>query len=121
MFQQYGLVIAPISIFWHLCTHCHSVAALQDLTSLPMPENEQVKCASFPGGIYAVKWFSGERTQQIVSEQLQELQQLIARDALSANDDGYVLAQHYGLSAKAYVRQNELLRQLDDFDVWGTN
>ena len=100
-------------------THCHNEGAVQDPTSLPLPEDDQVQCATFPGGVYAVKQFSGEPTQQIMSEQMQGLQQLIARDALSAADSNYVMAQHHGLSAKAYVRQYELLKHLDHFDVWG--
>ena len=65
-----------------------------------------------------MRGFGGSLSQELTARELQALQRLIGREKLSVAGN-FVLAQYHGLSSTSYVRRNELLRQLDSYDVWG--
>lgn len=92
---------------------------VQDPATLPSSVDDQIDCAAFSGGVYAVQGFGGTATEHQLSDQTQTFQKLIARDSLIAAGDECILAQYYGLSTKGHINRNELLQKLEKFDVWG--
>ena len=86
---------------------------------MPAPDSDEVQCVTFHGGVYAARGFKGNASEQQTAAQVQELQQLMTRDALSADESSHIVAQYYGLSKHFRPGYNEVLQRLESFDVWG--
>lgn len=94
-------------------------AVLQDTASLPQPLNASVRCMQMPGGMYAVRSFSGMAGEAQAQEQLSSLRQAMARDQLKAASEKWTLARYNDPSTKAPFRRNEVLVSVQEFDLWG--
>lgn len=95
------------------------MSLFQDAAQMPAPDNDKVHCSTFGGGVYAARGFKGNASEEQTAAQVQELQQLMTRDALSADGSGQLLAQYYDLLTDFRPGYNEVLQRLDVFDVWG--
>ena len=91
---------------------------LQDQASLPAPSDDQVQCVEKPGGLFAVRSFSGVASQQQASAQLLQLQGALARDNVMLASDDWLLARYNDPSTKGPFRRNEVMVPVQDFDIW---
>lgn len=101
-----------------VCSHI-DCTVLQDTASLPLPLDASVRCMQMPGGMYAVRSFSGMAGEVQAQEQLSSLRQAMARDQLKATSEKWTLARFNDPSTKAPFRRNEVLVSVQDFDLWG--
>ena len=92
---------------------------MQEKDSLPTPNDSQVQCVKMPGGFYAVRSFSGKASDEDAQEQLQVLYQKLARDKLKASPDKWTLARYNDPSTKGPFRLNEVLVNVQNFNLWG--
>ena len=92
---------------------------LQDVKSLPAPNDKQVQCVEMPGGLYAVRSFSGRADQKDAQAQLQVLYQKLERDKLQTSSDQWTLARYNDPSTKGPFRLNEVMVNVKNFDLWG--
>lgn len=92
---------------------------MQEKASLPTPNNSQVQFVEMPGGLYAVRSFSGKAGEEDAQKQLQVLYQKLARDKLQATPDQWTLARYNDPSTKGPFRLNEVLVKVKNFDLWG--
>ncbi len=95
------------------------VYSLQDKASLPAPDDGQVRCIDMPGGVYAVRSFSGMANESQAARELQQLRQVLARDKLQAVSEDWTLARYNDPSTKGPFRRNEVLVAVQNFDLWG--
>ncbi|CAG9465527.1 unnamed protein product [Pedinophyceae sp. YPF-701] len=90
---------------------------------LPPPLDGAVATRDVPGGVYAVRRFSGRSDPDLVRVQHGQLRAAIQRDGLKAEpategDPGFVLAQYNEPSTPDWQRLNEVLVPLSEFDIW---
>ena len=115
------VVSANLTVFSHPETLQGSRKAcnVQERASLPTPNDSQVQCVEMPGGLYAVRSFSGKVSDKDGQEQLQVLYQKLARDKLEASPDKWTLARYNDPSTKGPFRLNEVLVNVTNFNLWG--
>lgn len=91
---------------------------MQDVASLPAPEQESVQCKEQPGGIYAAVSFSGQADEAQVQQQLAHMRAGMAQDGLTAVADTYVVARYNDPSTKPIFRRNDILIPVSNFQLW---
>ena len=94
-------------------------ACLQDKDSLPAPIDDQVQCIEMPGGMYAVRSFSGVADQKQAQEQLSILRESLAKHKIQNASDTWTLARYNDPSTKGPFRRNEVMIAVKHFDIWG--
>lgn len=105
----------------HILQDSDKACHLQEKASLPTPNDSQVQCVEMPGGFFAVRSFSGKASDKDAQQQLQVLYQKLARDKLEASSDKWTLARYNDPSTKGPFRLNEVLVEVNNFDLWGQN
>jgi hypothetical protein len=72
-----------------------------------------------PGGIYAAAVFNGVATPRKCGEVQQQLLAALLEAGVTVPDpDAWVLARYNDPSVKPRFRRNEILMQLQEFDLW---
>jgi DNA gyrase inhibitor GyrI len=88
--------------------------------SLPAPTDLAVQLQQRPGGIYAAAVFSGVATPRRCSEVSSELFTALQEARLKPVDSSsWMLARYNDPSVKPRFRRNEILVELQDFNLWG--
>lgn len=88
-------------------------------TSAPAPSDPGVRTVSRPGGVFAVKLFGGATGMQGAEARAQELQEAVRRDGLRVKDgEKWWLAQYNDPSTRDWQRRNEVMLELEAFDIW---
>jgi hypothetical protein len=73
-----------------------------------------------PGGIYAAAVFNGVATPRRCSEVSSELFTALQEARLKpVSSSSWMLARYNDPSVKPRFRRNEILVELQDFDLWG--
>jgi hypothetical protein len=93
--------------------------APQELSSAPAPPpGAAVRLAARPGGTWAAAVFTGVATPRRCKEVEDALRSALARDGLRARP-GATLARYNDPGVKPARRRNEVLVELEGFDLWG--
>lgn len=88
--------------------------------SLPAPSDSAVQLQRRSGGIYAAALFSGVATPRRCLEVSSELLSALQGARLKpVNSSSWMLARYNDPSVKPRFRRNEILVELQDFDLWG--
>lgn len=95
------------------------VAQQPSPASLPAPNDASVQLAQQQGGVYAAAVFNGVATPRKCAEVQQQLLSALREAGLEVRDpELWVLARYNDPSVKPRARRNEILMQLQGFDLW---
>ena len=103
---------------WHASV-THVDVEVQDASSFPSPDADDVVISQDAGGLYAAAIFSGVADQAQATNKYVELRAaLFAAGIHPANPDEWVLARYNDPSTWPWLRRNEVLVAVKDFHLW---
>lgn len=90
----------------------------QDISGLPKPTEEGVDLRQQSGGNYACISFSGVADEASVMQQVELLQAALPVHGLKPKTGKHIVARYNDPSTKAIFRRNDILIELQDFELW---
>lgn len=90
----------------------------QDISRLPKPTDDGVDLRQQSGGSYACVSFSGVADESHVEQQVARLKTALPVHNLKATSGKHIVARYNDPGTKGLFRRNDILIELDDFELW---
>jgi hypothetical protein len=101
-----------------VCQLKWAVLWVQDVSSVPAPQTDNVRVKVRGEGLYAVASFSGIADPKTAAEQESRLRQVMQERGMKADGSDWLLARYNDPSTKPAFRRNEVLIPVKGFELW---
>ena len=92
--------------------------SMQEASSVPAPQTDNVTVREQPGGIYAAASFSGTADPQTAAKVEAELRTAMQKRGLEADGADWSLCRFNDPSTRPMFRRNEVLIPINNFELW---